>query len=109
MARLSKNTIAPISFIEGADMINNIFRVVLKKLFSCFGVLKGHLSHSGKIDLSDIFPPGIEDILKNIGCENRFRMCKSKDEYEKEVKDYYRYHWDSFYLDQNNKDGHFRD
>lgn len=89
-------------------MLNNIFRMVFKKLFSCFEIMKRHLSHSGKIDLSDIFPHGIEDILKNSGYENRFRLCKSNDEYNKEVKDYYRYHWDSFYLDQNNRDGHFR-
>ncbi len=90
-------------------MINSVLRMLFKKIFASFGKMKAHLSHSGTIDLSDIFPPGIEDIIKSTGYENRFRMCKSNDEYSKEIRDYYRYHWDSFYLDQKNRDGHFRD
>ncbi len=63
---------------------------------------------SERIDLSDIFPLGIEDVIKSGHYEKRFRLCKSDDEYNKEVVDYYRCHWDSFFLDQNNRDGHFR-
>jgi hypothetical protein len=63
---------------------------------------------SERIDLSDIFPLGIEDVIKSGHYEKRFRLCKSDDEYNKEVVDYYRYHWDSFFLDQKNRDGHFR-
>jgi hypothetical protein len=63
---------------------------------------------SERIDLSNIFPLGIEDVIKSGHYEKRFRLCKSGDEYNKEVVDYYRYHWDSFFIDQKNKDGHFR-
>lgn len=89
-------------------MINNILRIVLKRLFASFRTMKGYLGYTGKIDLSGIFPPGIEDIMKSSGYENRFRVCKSDDEYNMEVKDYLKYHRDSFYLDQKNRDGHFR-
>lgn len=89
-------------------MINNVIRMIFRRFFACFGIMKELLSHSGKIDLSDIFPPCIEDIIKSDSYEKRFRMCKSNDEYNKEVIDYYKYHWDSFYLDQKNRDGHFR-
>ena len=89
-------------------MINNVLRMILRRLSACLGIMKEHLSHSGKIDLSDIFPPGIEDIIMSGSYEKRFRMCKSDDEYNKEVTDFFKYHWDSFYLDQKKRDGHFR-
>ncbi len=89
-------------------MINNLLKMLFKRLTACLGIIKEHLCHSGKIDLSDIFPSGIEEIIKSSTYEKRFRMCKSSDEYNKEVTDCYKYHWDSFYLDQKNRDGHFR-
>jgi hypothetical protein len=106
---VKQNTIAPISFIEGADMIINIIKMIFKIISMCLKIMKQYLrGPSGRIDLSNIFPRGIEDIIDNGHYEKRFRLCKSDDEYKKEVVDYYRYHRDSFFLDQKSKDGHFR-
>ena len=90
-------------------MMNNIVKILFKGLSRRLQIMKQYLrGPSGRIDLSNIFPLGIEDIIKSGHYEKRFRLCKSNNEYNKEVVDYYKYHKDSFYLDQKNKDGHFR-
>jgi hypothetical protein len=90
-------------------MINNIVKMIFKSISRYLKIIKQYLrGPSKRIDLSDIFPLGIEDILKSDQYEKRFRLCNSNDEYNIEVVNYYKYHSDSFYLDQRSKDGHFR-
>jgi hypothetical protein len=90
-------------------MINSVTKMVFRNFSRCLKMIKQYLrGPSGRIDLSNIFPLGIEDIIKRGHYEKRFRLCKSDDEYNKEVVDYYKYNWDSFFLDQKSQDGHFR-
>ena len=90
-------------------MMNNIVKMIFKRISWRLKMMKQFLrGPTERIDLSNMFPLEIEDILKSEQYEKRFRLCNSNDEYNKEVVDYYKYHSDSFYLDQRSKDGHFR-
>jgi hypothetical protein len=90
-------------------MMNNLIKMIFNNISMCLKIIKIYLRGPTEIiDLSNIFPLGIEDMIKSDQYEKRFRLCKSNDEYNKEVVDYYKYHRDSFYLDQRSRDGHFR-
>jgi hypothetical protein len=90
-------------------MMNNMFRMISKRISIFIKIVKIYFRGPSEIiDLSSIFPAGIEDMIKSDQYERRFRLCKSNDEYNKEVVEYYKYHRDSFYLDQRSKDGHFQ-
>jgi hypothetical protein len=89
-------------------MMNNMLKIIFKNLSICLKIMKIYFKGPSEvINLSDIFPLGIEDIIKSDQYEKRFRLCKSNAEYNQEVVDYYKYHRGSFYLDQRSRDGHF--
>ncbi|MCD6570649.1 MAG: hypothetical protein J7L53_08120 [Deltaproteobacteria bacterium] len=60
------------------------------------------------LDLSDVLERDIRDLMNCPGCPSDFKLFHIKEEYNKDLLVVFQSHRNSFFLDYNHRDGHFR-